>query len=847
MEDDASDAAASAPAAMTDGSPPPTVEPGSRQQQDQQPIVVLDDDDGTTRATPAARTVKKRKSVEIPEEIADEAGLRRFVDYSCKLGKSNASFRCPQCTHDGLTATGFKWNGFKDSYLWPHAKDFTAWRELAARVYPVEAVGKFGGGVADARATTPQVKRITQDPSQALLTAYFAPAMEAQTKVRAAVAQMLIGCMLPISIVEHPDFRLAVARIVEVVKAHPNRPIEELLCGRTAMTTTVDSVAKTITTTAVDEKKLYIAAVGSTLTMDGRTNINGTPVIAMILEGSFGMCPLGAVSTTSAAKDARYIADLVKSKILSGEELTSSVIAVCMDGARANINAMAILEKELHLLTIRCQTHLFSLLIKDIFKLDGIAIVTKGVETAYSWVRHHQRVFTRFMELSNKRPLIRPVAVRFAIFPVAVQRMLALRGILNEMLGDGVYKEYVENLPKKAKVQAKEFKELICNASFWDTAEFVKKVTEPMVRALRIMDQRYITPNAAAALWDSLGPRVLSVVKTDEFSSVPRETKAGVIKAYLARSDEASCELLDAAWVLDPANWCEVIRLKASCDSADETTWGALAASARTVLCRLVDRLKLSESAAAREDAKVRVVHEFTQYACHSGVFSDVATPKTGVEVDVQAWWGLHEGVLLAKYARRVLNVCVTISNDERIHKLYSLVQPPERTRLAPERTDALVKAAHWLQASRIEGRQVNRHVRDFVDLPGLTSSEYDDYLAMLTTPAAEAMSAPKRKASGDADSDADEVDDDGGDAEGGAASSSVGAVGDDEGAAESDSDAAGGDAAAGDAGGDGTADNYGTHPTFENGELVRRSRRAARRTVNLTEAMEALQRDEDP
>ena len=63
------------------------------------------------------------------------------------------------------------------------------------------------------------------------------------------------------------------------------------------------------------------------------------------------------------------------------------------------------------------------------------------------------------------------------------------------------------------------------------------------------------------------------------------------------------------------------------------------------------------------------------------------------------------------------------------------------------------------MQATRIEGRQTNHNVKDFVEvlleLPGLTSSAYDDYFTMLATSAAEVTLVRKRKAGGDSDADA--------------------------------------------------------------------------------------------
>jgi hypothetical protein len=126
--------------------------------------------------------------------------------------------------------------------------------------------------------------------------------------------------------------------------------------------------------------------------------------------------------------------------------------------------------------------------------------------------------------------------------------------------------------------------------------------------------------------------------------------------------------VLDAAWVLDPNNLSEVYRLAASDELVDERTWQNLSSAVRHVLKLLVYRTKRNETESSREEALQRLTNEFVMYKGRTGIFSKAIWSEQ--DSDVQTWWAQFDGVLLAKYARRLLSVVVTISNDERLCRI---------------------------------------------------------------------------------------------------------------------------------------------------------------------------------
>lgn len=125
----------------------------------------------------------------------------------------------------------------------------------------------------------------------------------------------------------------------------------------------------------------------------------------------------------------------------------------------------------------------------------------------------------------------------------------------------------------------------------------------------------------------------------------------------------------------------------------------------------------------------VRLAQEdLCDYYAGTGPFRDAQVPE-GATHATEWWASLAPASLLSKIARRVLNVTVTISNEERIHKVYANVQPPERTRLAPERVDRYAKAAFWLNASGLPPREVNVGVSQFSSMAAPSPAEYAEMM----------------------------------------------------------------------------------------------------------------------
>ena len=668
-----------------------------------------------------------------------------------------------------------------DRHVLKHAKEApkSPWAELARKwCKPEDVVAALGmpaqgvkrkAGADQDTAGGPKVRRGSSSSgertlvvrNQATLHDFFGPAVAAQEKVRNALSMFCLEHGLPASLVESP----ALAELLDVVREVAKSPqtgvakltTSELLCGRKTFAACMATFAEGFTKKQSDAKLKLLNGRGATLTVDSRTNVNGVSITVMNVESkAIGMVPLVAVPAESGAKDARAVATMVV-KALATSSFGEQVVCVCMDGASVNVKAFAYLEREENLLTIRCQSHLMSLFIKDLFKLEDFKEVKPGLELLYSFVRQNQRVWTRFLELSKSKVLFRPMEIRFASYVTALHRALEMRNTLLSLLDDKEFKTWLNAQKPEKKDKAKTLNKLIRNTAFWEKGEFLMRVADPAVWGLRILDQFHVSAGFAASVWDSLGARLLQLMSESKTSSsepdsddasssdssslgefcAPAHMKTAILRAYLTRAEEASCDVLDAAWVCAPRNWDEVTRLASSARPADKDSWRAIRASCHAVFGKLANRCVKDKDEGKQKRLVLETItaltRELDEYSARSGTFASLEYNGE----DSQAWWTGTTSTLGSYAVKIIQGVVVTISNTERLHKVFSLVHTDKRNRLAHERATQFSQAAFWLRSMRLPAKASDASVGDFTVEEGLPAEAYENFMEALTAEAA--------------------------------------------------------------------------------------------------------------
>ena len=301
--------------------------------------------------------------------------------------------------------------------------------------------------------------------------------------------------------------------------------------------------------------------------------------------------------------------------------------------------------------------------------------------------------------------------------------MLSLKTAIQDLPSNEGYVEY--KATQTAKVQRdvlEHFEGTICDVSFWEQLKFFHRVMLPAIRALRLMDSCAVRTKDVIRIWESLEDRLIVELLHPDFEKVELELKQTILSLYYQARAAAHRQVFDAAWMLDPANWQKVKELASGqSDEYENDMWATRRENTFATLRTMIKRRMLikqrvawrnaqeSSDAESSKRSKLEenppsfildkerhaedsyrefetVESEFVHYCAGIGSFSSAPIGP------VDSFW-YARGSRLNFYAIRLLNMAASISDVERVHKVYSGIHTPERNRLDENRVDRIALA----------------------------------------------------------------------------------------------------------------------------------------------------------
>jgi hypothetical protein len=479
----------------------------------------------------------------------------------------------------------------------------------------------------------------------------------------------------------------------------------ELVYGRTALTRVADQVARDeyarLRETLIPEEDLKAHMVAITLSSDGRMSVRKQPLMVVNAEVVGGFLPLGAIDPGASSKNAEYIKSLVGRYLDNddlGEGLGKYVVAVVMDGASANISAMRLVRQEYSLLTVRCQSHALSLFATHLMN-GPLKALRARIDALIGLFCNNNRAFKLFDEASKGATLIRPCGTRFATYFYAAHSLCKHTDTIKGVLISSKFSDWVSgDATANAKKLWRQIEDVVFKTEFWTEVKDCRNLLAAVVQALRLVDQTRISPSAVYTLWRKLGELIIDRMAE---SSLAMETQADIYKIYLTDLEKAECDVLVAAHVLDPRNHKEM-RTYASERSAEYVML-------RDTTMRALDAVRQRRIAATGVD------FPFDNLSRELDAF--FATTKVRMfdpKEDTHEAWYMQFGKL-GVLACIILGVKPTISDVERVNKVYAYVQTPERNRLLLSRVNSLVKGRLAIKAAQRGEIVEDKGVVDFI------------------------------------------------------------------------------------------------------------------------------------
>jgi hypothetical protein len=639
-------------------------------------------------------------------------------------GKGNIRWTCPACSASGSNITRLH-----EHMLNTHS------RNKKLMTLTCLSVGEYsrGGNKLELEAKLRKTMGDTPaEPNPLLEMASF----NAERQLKICLASAVVEGNLPFSMCEQDwAYDLVDLGIMMGVKAKTDNPRlhqapigRKLRISRPTLTGSVDQLCGELIATHLDAVRKEAQVRGCTQVSDGRSNIKNDGLLVYGVVAGQTFFPQGAHNAGDNKKDASYLRKVAKSYLDADDCLGDDTFANVSDGARACLNSLDMLEMFEFLVRSRCQSHAVSLFLKAVATKVGpfpgfIEDATKLID----FIRSRPRVNSILKRKSAGCSVVRFVPTRFGTHVIGAGRLLKLRQAIMDIFSDPVYlNEY--KAKQTAKVQLEVFapvERISRDTEFWNGLEFFYNLLIPALMALRLMDSSSVRAKDIIPIWENLEGKMIVALMDPRFASFDTEVKIAVLKQYVDTRTDAHRPVFDAAWVLDPSNRQRVQELASGrCSAGERRTWASRRENTLNVLRVMAKRKMLIEQkkafraassstqsakrvrvgdeaaiefeldeerhAAASQQEFEEIRNEFFAYISGTGCFSSSGLSSfSSIE---ESYWCAN-GSSLNFYAIRILNMAATISDVERLHKVYAGIHTPSRNRLSDCRVDRLALA----------------------------------------------------------------------------------------------------------------------------------------------------------
>eukprot|EP00253_Pinus_taeda_P032068 PITA_32068 len=219
-----------------------------------------------------------------------------------------------------------------------------------------------------------------------------------------------------------------------------------------------------------------------TILSDGWSNMNHRPLINMLVSCPKGVLFFKVIDALGNKKTSEFIFKILEEAILEvGEE---NVVQVITDSASNCVGAgKMVMDKYRKIYWTPCAAHCLDLLLHDLAKFPWINETIRRGKQISHFIFSHQLTLSLYRNNAS-RELLRPCDTRFATYYITIKRLVEEKGSIRGVFFNNEWEK--SHLSKEAK--GKELEQVILGNAFWDNAQKVLKICEPIVDMLRMVD-----------------------------------------------------------------------------------------------------------------------------------------------------------------------------------------------------------------------------------------------------------------------------------------------------------------------------------------------------------------------
>ncbi|KAL9687640.1 hypothetical protein QQ045_032046 [Rhodiola kirilowii] len=233
----------------------------------------------------------------------------------------------------------------------------------------------------------------------------------------------------------------------------------------------------------VDSYRNIWKNTGCILMEDGWTDRSRRSLINFRVYCPKGTIFLKYVDASDVSKTATMLHKLFKEVILYvGAE---NIVHFVTDNAANYVTVGRLLEVEFpKLFWSPCAAHYINLMFQDIGKLEEVSEAVTHASKITKYIYNHCYALHLMRQHTGRREILRPAPTHFATNFIALQSILGQKDALRGMVTS---REWTTSAYAKD-TKAKKFVDQVLDSSFWKQYYDIVRLTEPLVRVLRIVD-----------------------------------------------------------------------------------------------------------------------------------------------------------------------------------------------------------------------------------------------------------------------------------------------------------------------------------------------------------------------
>ncbi|GBG64503.1 hypothetical protein CBR_g45199 [Chara braunii] len=298
---------------------------------------------------------------------------------------------------------------------------------------------------------------------------------------------------------------------------------------------------------------------GCTIMTDGWTNIRGQTLCNYLVGTEIGVV-YGSTDVMHGKKDASALANAWLKRVKSMDVQLSDITAFVTDSVGVNVTAMEVFQKDesvKHIFWIPCVAHIMDLILEDIGGIDWVASHISQVRLVTRFFKRHGHA-REVLETHSTKTLLLPAETRFGTNVIMMERLVALRAALTDVVADDRWRETVWSTSKIRK-DAAEVTTCIGSPPWWEDLRALCKMLEPIMGMLKLVDSDTRQISKILRRYEEMIASCLSACR-----DIDREQQDAIVEVFHRRRTMFKTPAHTAAMLLDPE-----FRYATLCDDAE--------------------------------------------------------------------------------------------------------------------------------------------------------------------------------------------------------------------------------------------------------------------------------------